>query len=333
MILRLTLSLVAVLSGSVAQAWGPAGHEIVSSVGASVTRGQGSEFWIANADGMKTLSTVPDRVWKQPATKEDEAPTHWFQADAYVPDLNQCADLLAFPRDYDEAVSKYGEAKILKNGTAPWRILQFYKMAISSFKQGNFKAGLEQAGAMSHYIADLSMPLHVSENYDGQMTGNRGLHAWFETKNIPDKSTTYDDVTDKAQALLTDHNFKTEVAGDLESVIMREVIRSLLKRDEVLKNDSKYGRDSKEARSRQLELAEDQMADGAATLSVILDRLFAEAGVRINSSVVPIDDPSWTRPVYSGLRTEAREYRGELHEHSDQHSEEHSEDGCYRQAI
>ena len=26
---------------------------------------------------------------------------------------------------------------------------------------------------MSHYIGDLSMPLHVSENYDGQMTGQK----------------------------------------------------------------------------------------------------------------------------------------------------------------
>lgn len=328
MLLKLQLCLAVVFSSSFAFAWGPAGHEIVSSVGATITRGQGSEFWIANADGMKTLSTVPDRVWKVPAIKEDEAPTHWFQADAYIPDLNQCADLLSFPRDYDTAVSKYGASVILKNGTAPWRILQFYKLAVSSLKMGDLKQGLELAGAMSHYIGDLAMPLHVSENYDGQLTGNRGLHAWFETKNIPDKQSTFDEVSKRAQALLSNSNFKAEVSGDLENVIMREVIRSLLKRDVILKLDSKLGRNSKEAKRQQLEVAQDQMADGAATLSVILDRLFLEAGVRINASVIPIDDPSWVRPDFSGLRSESHRFRQDLHEPS-----EHEADDCYQEAI
>jgi hypothetical protein len=34
---------------------------------------------------------------------------------------------------------------------------------------------------MSHYIQDAHQPLHASVNYDGQMTGNTGIHARFET--------------------------------------------------------------------------------------------------------------------------------------------------------
>src|SRR5262245_63661018 len=34
---------------------------------------------------------------------------------------------------------------------------------------------------MSHYIQDAHQPLHASINYDGQMTGNTGIHARFET--------------------------------------------------------------------------------------------------------------------------------------------------------
>jgi hypothetical protein len=36
------------------------------------------------------------------------------------------------------------------------------------------------AGPMAHYVGDLSMPLHVSENYDGQLTGQKGIHHYFE---------------------------------------------------------------------------------------------------------------------------------------------------------
>ena len=37
------------------------------------------------------------------------------------------------------------------------------------------------AAVMSHYIQDAHQPLHASVNYDGQMTGNNGIHARFET--------------------------------------------------------------------------------------------------------------------------------------------------------
>ena len=33
----------------------------------------------------------------------------------------------------------------------------------------------------SHYIQDAHQPLHASNNYDGQLTGNDGIHARFES--------------------------------------------------------------------------------------------------------------------------------------------------------
>jgi hypothetical protein len=37
------------------------------------------------------------------------------------------------------------------------------------------------AAVASHYIQDAHMPLHASNNNDGQLTGQTGLHARFET--------------------------------------------------------------------------------------------------------------------------------------------------------
>ncbi|MBX7231050.1 MAG: hypothetical protein K1X29_03090 [Bdellovibrionales bacterium] len=36
------------------------------------------------------------------------------------------------------------------------------------------------AGVMCHYIGDLAQPLHVSENYDGALTQQKGIHSYFE---------------------------------------------------------------------------------------------------------------------------------------------------------
>ena len=271
----MTLSVSLIFSGP-AFAWGPTGHQIVSHVGSTVTTEMQAPFWVANADAMRTLSTVPDRIWKAPQTKPLEAPTHWFQADAYIKDLNQCSDLLAFPKSYDAAVKKYGQAEILKNGTAQYRIVQLYTMAVSKFKSGDTASGLQLAGAMSHYIGDLSMPLHVSENYDGAMTGNTGIHRWFESENIRDERAIHDVVLKRAQILLQDRTFLAESSGDLFDIVTHEVIRSVKKRDEVLANDTKLGRTSPEALDVQLNLAEDRMADGAAVLSIVLARLTAD---------------------------------------------------------
>ena len=36
------------------------------------------------------------------------------------------------------------------------------------------------AGVASHYIQDAHQPFHASNNFDGQLTGNNGIHARFE---------------------------------------------------------------------------------------------------------------------------------------------------------
>ena len=35
--------------------------------------------------------------------------------------------------------------------------------------------------SLAHYIQDAHQPLHATNNYDGQLTGNNGIHARFET--------------------------------------------------------------------------------------------------------------------------------------------------------
>ena len=290
------LCTIILLSCTQAFAWGAKGHQIVAYVGAQLTNAQSAPFWQSNADGLRQLSTVPDRLWKMSSTYKGEAPTHWFQADAYVP-VN--GDLGSFPKSYSSAVSQYGEATILKNGTSLWRVVQFYDDAVNSFRSGDVKSAIVFAGVMTHYIGDLSQPLHVSENYDGQQSGQKGIHAWFETKNIEDEMAIRAVVTQRAQALLADSNFVNQFTGDLLDIVEKEAMRSLAYRDAILKNDAQYGRNSDQGRQVQLDLAEDRMADGAATLAIVLSKISADAGQVIRATPVPVQDPSWIAPDYS----------------------------------
>jgi len=94
------------------------------------------------------------------------------------------------PRDYDAALQKFGRSTLERNGLLPWRLAEFF---------GQLRRGFEGFGrpsafattdvilfsaSMSHYIQDAHQPFHGTDNYDGQLTGQRGIHARFETNLI-----------------------------------------------------------------------------------------------------------------------------------------------------
>jgi len=295
MFIKLIVSLMLCLSSATALAWGAKGHQIVSMVGASLSD-DGQVFWGANVNAFRQLSTVPDRTWKSNQFKAQEGHQHFFQVDAYYKST-EYDQIITFPGSYATAVTKYSEREILRNGTTPWRIRQLYTMAVQQFQLGNMKAGLELAGTMSHYIADLSQPLHVTENFNGQFSGNSGIHSYFETTIITDEAAVRAEVSRRAQDLLRDPNFLTQFKRPLMDVILLEIERSIAYKDQVLKNDNDFGRTPQGA-AVQLELAKDRMADGAATLALILGQLWKDTRLVANATPVPIEDPEWVVPDF-----------------------------------
>lgn len=280
-------------------AWGATGHQIVAYVGAELAT-EGQAFWNANADGMRQLTNVPDRVWKQLSTGSQERPTHFFQADSYTTDVNN-TDMQFFPKSYSDAVAKYGQSTILVNGTAPWRVAQFYNLAVQALRAQNPQQALQYAGAMSHYIGDLSQPLHVTANFDGQQTGNHGIHSYFETTNLKDETSIRNEVLQRAQGLLNDPNFVSQFNGDVISALYYEAARSLHKRNEIINNDLNLGRTGAGA-AAQLETAKQRLADGAATLAIILNHIWHDGGQNLMASPVAVTDPAWVPPSYNDFQ-------------------------------
>ncbi len=279
-------------------AWGSKGHQIIAYVGASLAT-EGKSFWQANLTPMQQMSTVPDRVWKSSATKPLEEENHWFQVDYYYAPEN-FSEVNTYPASYPAAVNQYSEATVTKNGTAPWRIRQFYQLALNAFKKGNLEAGLAYAGVLTHYVGDLSQPLHASENYDGQMTGNKGIHSFFETTVISNEATTRAEVLKRAQKLMKSKPFRAQAKNTLANDIFAEVQRSAEQIDLVLQNDDTYGRGAKGV-TVQLNVASDRMADGAATLAKILSQLWKESALAANAKALTIKDPAFIKPEFSQL--------------------------------
>ncbi len=295
---RLFPLLAVVFFASIASAWGAKGHQIIAYVGGDLSQ-EGAAFWRANLEPLRTLSTVPDRVWKAPSTKPQEEPMHFFEIDTYYSDSN-FDQIQNFPSSYVEAIRQYTENRVIDHGTAPWRIRQLYRLALQALRTGDKKLALQYAGTMAHYIGDLSQPLHVTENYDGQMTGNKGIHRFFETDILKDEIKIREDVKIRAQKLLQSRAFVRQFESQLMNVLLQEVQRSISFEKKILDNDDQRGRGAQGV-AVQLDLAEDRLADGAAIYAIVLGRLWHDSGLVANSTPLTIQDPSWIRPDFSQI--------------------------------
>jgi len=120
----------------------------------------------------------PD-LWRTAGWLE-EPPRHFVDMDAYGP-----YPFAGMPHVYDEAVKRYGAEFVLKNGTLPWRSEEIYGKLVEAFTQ---KAGYSRenirffSSVIAHYVADAHVPFHASLNYDGQLTGQWGVHSRFESE-------------------------------------------------------------------------------------------------------------------------------------------------------
>jgi len=93
----------------------------------------------------------------------------------------------ALPRDYAEAVAKFGRAQIDRNGTLPWRAAEYHGNLRRAFEEYRQPTALRRfdllffAASLAHYVSDAHVPFHASVNFDGQETGQHGIHARFES--------------------------------------------------------------------------------------------------------------------------------------------------------
>jgi hypothetical protein len=110
----------------------------------------------------------------------EEPPRHFVDMDAYGP-----YPFSNLPHAYDDAVKRYGAEFVEKQGTLPWRAEEIYKKLVEAFTQttpyarDNIKLF---ASVLTHYESDAHQPFHAALNYDGQLTGQWGIHARFETE-------------------------------------------------------------------------------------------------------------------------------------------------------
>ena len=70
----------------------------------------------------------------------------------------------------------------MANGIVPWHILVMLQRLTTAFKEKDFTRIMKNSAEIGHYIADAHVPLHASSNHNGQLTNQKGIHAFWESR-------------------------------------------------------------------------------------------------------------------------------------------------------
>lgn len=74
-----------------------------------------------------------------------------------------------------------GASQEKPKGRLPWRIEEVYERLVVEMRTGGWEQARQTLAELAHYLADATVPYHTTENHDGQLSGQEGAHARFET--------------------------------------------------------------------------------------------------------------------------------------------------------
>lgn len=107
----------------------------------------------------------------------EEGPRHYIDIDHYGK-----YPFDSLPRKWEDAVAKYSETILMENGIVPWWVQTMQRRLVKAFKEKDQNRILKLSAEIGHYIADAHVPLHASSNHNGQLTGQQGIHGFWESR-------------------------------------------------------------------------------------------------------------------------------------------------------
>lgn len=174
---KIVYSALIVAACAVCISWGTFGHEHIDRSAVFALPQPVQNFFYNHIDYITQESTVPD-LRKYTINDKAEGPRHFI-------DLENFGATDSLPKTMEEVKKKYDDKFISQNGILPWYMSDMMDKLTKAFKEKKKTEILFIAADLGHYIGDAHMPLHTSANYDGQMTGQKGIHALWESR-IPE---------------------------------------------------------------------------------------------------------------------------------------------------
>lgn len=175
-------------------AWGFFAHQYINRLAVFTLPPEMLGFYKHHIRFITENAVNPD---KRRYAVEGEAPRHYIDIDVYGDSA-----IYKLPRSWKKAVEKYTEDTLQAYGIVPWHIYSMKFRLTEAFKEKNVKKILLLSADIGHYIGDANVPLHTTQNYNGQMTGQYGIHGFWESRLPELFSKDYDFFFDRKAAYL-----------------------------------------------------------------------------------------------------------------------------------
>ncbi|MBL7813282.1 MAG: S1/P1 Nuclease [Bacteroidetes bacterium] len=179
-----------------AYSWGFLGHRTINRQAVYALPPDMFGFYKKHMEWLSTHSVDADNRRYLVA---DEGCRHFLDCDRY----EKAAPLDTIPHNWFKAVEQYTEDSLKAHGIVPWHCISMLYWLKKAFEEKNLQKILRHSADIGHYIADAHVPLHTTHNYNGQFTGQEGIHALWESR-IPQLFSDSFDLLTGTASYLTD---------------------------------------------------------------------------------------------------------------------------------
>ncbi len=108
---------------------------------------------------------------------------HYYD-DTWEVDCKEWSACLGEPEDFscDRVIVIDG---LSIHGILPYHLIRMQRQITQAFIEEDKARIIRLCAEMGHYLGDAHVPLHTTSNYNGQLTGQLGIHAFWESR-IPE---------------------------------------------------------------------------------------------------------------------------------------------------
>lgn len=157
-----------------ANPWGFYAHKKINKLAIFTLPPILSKFYKRHISQLEEWAVLPDQ---RRYILDIEAARHYIDLDQYPPKIHFTT--------WEQAIGIISEDSLQKHGIVVWHIPKTHQRLVQAFKNNDTIQIIKLSAELGHYVADAHVPLHTTSNYDGQKTGQHGLHSFWESR-IPE---------------------------------------------------------------------------------------------------------------------------------------------------
>ncbi|HPH85922.1 MAG TPA: zinc dependent phospholipase C family protein [Ferruginibacter sp.] len=154
--------------------WGFYAHQKINHYAVYLLPPEMMVLYKQNISFLSEHSVDPD---KRRYAIPEEGPRHYIDIDHYGE-----YPYTSLPRKWKDAIEKFTEDSVRAHGIVPWHVQVMLQRLTDAFKEKNYTRIMKNSAEIGHYIADAHVPLHASSNHNGQLTNQKGIHGFWESR-------------------------------------------------------------------------------------------------------------------------------------------------------